>query len=229
MPVATDQLLETSAPDGIPASTAGYPRKRRQTRRRLVNAGIDVLAERGPGHMTAAQVAKSAEVAIGTFYNHFPTVDDLIEAIAHDLGRGVEIGGETLADIEHDAAHRVAIGVLQLLNMADETPQAAAAFAGLTATLPGFRSRIRGVVNQAISDGVAAGRFDTSPGESATNAVLGTSLQSMRSRLMGETSAADSPDVVRLVLRVLGTEPRDIDTILEQALASMAPTPSGDA
>ncbi len=179
--------------------------------------------------MTAAQVAKSAGVAIGTFYNHFPTVDNLIEAIAHDLGRGVEISGGTLADIEHDAARRVAIGVLQLLNMADETPQAAAAFAGLTATLPGFRARIRGVVNQAISDGVAAGRFDTVPGESATNAVLGTALQSMRSRLMGETTATDSPDVVRLVLRVLGTEPGDIDAILEEAMASMALAPAGAA
>lgn len=224
--MVTEQLLDKSAPDDLPASAAGYPRKRRQTRRRLVNAGIAVLSERGPGHMTAAQVAKSAGVAIGTFYNHFPTVDDLIEAIAYDLGRGVEISGEMLADIEHDAARRVAIGVLQLLNMADETPQAAAAFAGLTATLPGFRARIRGVVNQAIIDGVASGRFDTAPGESATNAVLGTALQSMRSRLMGETSAADSPDVVRLVLRVLGTEPTDIDAILEEAMTSMALAPS---
>ncbi|MEZ5340517.1 MAG: TetR/AcrR family transcriptional regulator [Acidimicrobiales bacterium] len=190
-----------------------------------MNAGIDVLADVGPGHLTAAQIAKSAGVAIGTFYNHFPAVDDLIEAIAYDLGSGVEISGETLADIEHDAARRVAIGLLQLLNMADETPAAAAAFASLTATLPGFRSRIRGVVNQAISDGVAAGRFDTLPSEAATNAVLGTALQSMRSRLLGETSASDTPEVVRLVLRVLGTEPGDIDAILEQSLTSLAAAP----
>ncbi|MEZ5375073.1 MAG: helix-turn-helix domain-containing protein [Acidimicrobiales bacterium] len=204
----------------IDLDTVGYPRKRRQTRRRLLNAGMAVLAERGPGHMTAAQVAKEAGVAIGTFYNHFPTIDDIIEAIANDLGRGVEISSDTLNEIEHDPARRVAIGVIQLLHMAEDAPAAAAAFGSLAATLPGFRGRIRGVINQAIAEGVAAGRFDITPGESATNAVLGTSLQSIRSRLLGETSAADAPDVVRLVLRVLGTSANDIDTIVDQSLAA---------
>lgn len=195
----------------------GYPRKRRQTRRRLLNAGTSVLAERGPRDTTAALVAKSAGVAIGTFYNHFHTIDDLIGAIAQDLGRGVEISGDTLAEIEHDPARRVALGVLQLLEMAENAPDAAAAFASLAAALPEFRARVRGVVGQAIADGVAAGRFDVSPGAAATNAVLGTSLQSVRSRLLGETSAEDAPDAARLVLRLLGTDPDEIDSIIEQS------------
>lgn len=202
-----------------PADRVGYPRKRRQTRRRLLQAGTAVLAERGPGHITAAQVAKTAGVAIGTFYNHFPTVDDVIEAIANELGRGVEISSETLTEIEHDPALRVALGVLQLLDMAEQTPDAAAAFASLVAALPDFRSRVRGVVNQAITDGVSANRFSVEPGPAATNAVLGTSLQSMRSMLLSETSRQDAPEVVRLVLRLLGTAPTEIDEIIEQAIS----------
>ncbi len=198
----------------------GYPRKRRQTRRRLLNAGTAVLAERGPGHMTAAQVAKAAEVAIGTFYNHFPTIDDLIEAIANDIGRGVEISSDTLELIEHDPARRVAIGVLQLLQMAEETPAAAASFVSLAATLPEFRARVRGVVTRAISEGVDAGRFEITPGQSATNAVLGTALQSVRSRLLGETTAADATEVAGLVLRLLGTDATEIDLIIEQSQAT---------
>ncbi len=208
------------APDTRVDEGAGYPRKRRQTRRRLLNAGTAVLAERGPGHTTAAQVAKSAGVAIGTFYNHFPTIDDLIVAIAHDLGRGVEISNDTLTEIEHDPARRVAIGVFQLLDMAENAPAAAAAFASLAAALPDFRTRVRGVVGQAIADGVAAGRFDVVPGPAATNAVLGTSLQSVRSRLLDETTADDAPEVARLVLRLLGTDPSEIDAIVEQSSTS---------
>ena len=163
----------------VPASTTrstdnvGYPRKRRQTRRRLLNAGAAVLAEQGPGHMTAGQVAAAAEVAVGTLYNHFPSVDDLIDAVAQDLGRGIEIGRDTLVEIEHDPGRRVAIGVLQLLQMAENDPVSAAAFVSLTAVRPEFRARVRGIVGQAIRDGVEAGRFDVGAGPAATNAVLG--------------------------------------------------------
>ncbi len=208
----------TIAPDD--ADRGGYPRKRRQTRRRLLNAGTAVLADRGPGNVSAAEIANAAGVAIGTFYNHFPSVEDFIDAVANDLGRGIEIGSDTLADIEHDPARRVAIGVLQLLRMADDDPASAAAFAALVAVRPEFRARVRGIVGQAIRDGVDAGRFDVAPGESATNAVLGTTLQAMRSRLLGETDPSDALDVARLVLRVLGTDEHETDAIIEHSLAA---------
>ena len=195
--------------------TVGYPRKRRQTRRRLLNAGAAVLAERGPGHVTAGEVATAAEVAVGTLYNHFPSVDELIDAVAHDLGRGIEIGRDTLAEIEHDPGRRVAIGVLQLLQMAEDDPVSAAAFVSLTAVRADFRARVRRIVGQAISDGVEAGSFDVQTGPAATSAVLGTTLQAMRSRLLAESSHGDAIEVARLVMRLLGAD--DIDTIVEQA------------
>ena len=66
------------------------------------DAGTAVLAERGPGHVTAGLIADGAGVATGTFYNHFATVDAFIDAVAADLARGVEIGRNTLSEIEHD-------------------------------------------------------------------------------------------------------------------------------
>ena len=179
---------------------------------------MTVLAERGPGHVTAGHIADAAGVATGTFYNHFATVDTFIDAVAHDLARGVEIGRDTLSEIEHDPARRVAIGVLQLLAMADSLPDSAAAFVSLAGLRPDFRARIRAYVDQAIRDGVEAGTFDVAPGQAATNAVLGATLQSMRSRGLGEIDGSESPDVARLVLRLLGTDTHRIDEILEHAV-----------
>jgi len=45
--------------------------------------------------------------------------------------------------------------------------------------------------------------------------VLGATLQSVRSRLLGESTHADAIEVARLVMRLLGAD--DIDTIVEQA------------
>ncbi len=205
-------------------ATIGYPRKRAQTQRRLLDAGMTVLAERGPGNVSAGQIASAAGVATGTFYNHFPSVDLFIDAIAQDLGRGVEIGTDTLSTIEHDPAVRVSLGVLQLLEMADRDPVSATAFVTLAAVRPEFRARVRRLVGQAIADGVEDGCFVVASHQAAINAVLGATLQSMRSRVLGETDHADAVPVAALVLRLLGTAPSDIDAKIDRARRTAAST-----
>ncbi len=212
--------VSPAAPASPPAAT-GYPRKRRQTRRRLLRAGTVVLVEQGPAQVTAGQIASAAGVAVGTFYNHFPTVDDFIASVADDLTRSIEIGRDTLNEIEHDPARRVAIGVLQLLELADTDPTSAAAFVTLTALRPEFRARIRALVGQAISDGIDAQVFDVTAGSAAINAVLGAALQSMRSRVLAETDHDEAPAVAHLVLRLLGVAEADIALAVADAQTSL--------
>jgi len=203
------------------SGSAGYPRKRRQTRRRLLQAGTTVLVERGPAQVTAGQIAAAAGVAVGTFYNHFPTVEDFIDSVAADLTRSIEIGRDTLNEIEHDPARRVAIGVLQLLELADTDPTSAAAFVSLTGLRPDFRARIRSIVGDAIGDGVETEVFAVDAGPAAVNAVLGAALQSMRSRVLGETSTDEAAAVAHLVLRLLGGAEADIATAIAEAQATL--------
>ena len=200
----------------------GYPRKRRQTQRRLLSAGMAVLAEQGPGNVSAGQIAAAAGVATGTFYNHFSSVDVFIDAVAQDLGRGVEIGTDTLAAIEHDPAVRVSLGVLQLLDMAENDPVSATAFVSLAAVRPEFRARVRALVGQAIADGVDDGCFEVSSHQAAINAVVGATLQSMRSRVLSETDHSEAAPVAGLVLRLLGVSARKIERTVDKALRAVA-------
>lgn len=199
----------------------GYPRKRAQTRGRLMRAGMKSLAAHGPDGATVGEIASAAGVAAGTFYNHFQSVPDLVDAIAEQLGLGVEIGQDALDTLEHDPAARVALGTLQLLDMANTDPTSAAAFAALVAAKPDFRARVRAIVGRAIADGVDAGRFDVEAGPAATNAVLGTALQSMRSRVLNESDGSDAIAVTQLVLRILGVGGNDITTVVARASESL--------
>ncbi len=212
--VAT-QMTEEDAP-------SGYPRKRRQTRRRLIQAGMHVLAARGTSSITAGEIATEAGVATGTFYNHFPTVDDFITEVAQDVMRGMEIERDTLATIEHDPARRIAIGLLQLLHMADTDPDSASTFVILSAVRPEFRAQARALVTQAIADGVEAGSLHVSIGPAATNAVIGATLQSMRSRVLGETDGSEAAEVALLVLRLLGMADAEAETIVTSAMRALA-------
>jgi AcrR family transcriptional regulator len=56
----------------------------RRNRARILAAAGEVFAERGPSASTE-EVARRAEVAIGTVFRHFPAKDDLLRAILKDL------------------------------------------------------------------------------------------------------------------------------------------------
>lgn len=55
------------------------------TRERLIKAALVVLEERGVQHLTLDMVAKQAEVSKGGLLHHFPSKDQLIEALIRYL------------------------------------------------------------------------------------------------------------------------------------------------
>jgi AcrR family transcriptional regulator len=57
-------------------------RSRAETRRRLLEAGTALFAERGLHDVTSAQIARRAGVATGTFYLHFADKEALFHEIA---------------------------------------------------------------------------------------------------------------------------------------------------
>jgi AcrR family transcriptional regulator len=195
----------------------GYPRKRAQTRNRLIRAAIECLASSTLDGLTISEVTGVAEVAVGTFYNHFNSLDELIDAAAEQLGAAVEIAKQTLDLLEHDPADRVAIGIYQLLALADSDPAGAAAFVNLVGTRPAFRARIRAIVGGALRDGSEAGRFSVPVRPAVLNAVLGTALQSMRSRFLGEVGADEAPEVVVLIMSMLGLDALEASDVAERA------------
>jgi AcrR family transcriptional regulator len=53
-------------------------RKKLQTRQVISDVATTLFMERGFDHVTVAEVAKSADVAVQTVFNHFPTKEDLL-------------------------------------------------------------------------------------------------------------------------------------------------------
>ena len=195
----------------------GYPRKRARTRRALIAAGMVVLADKGPDGATVGEIARAAHVSSGTFYTHFLSIDDLVEAITGELSTGVEIGRDTLNVIEHDPAMRVLLGASQLLSLVDEDPSSASAFVALLATVPVFRDRVRTLGSGAVADGISTGRFVEHDLMALTDAVLGSVVQWMRTGLVGK-GAARRParaDQLRIMLSIVGVDPAEAPALID--------------
>jgi AcrR family transcriptional regulator len=63
----------------------------------LLQAARVAVAERGP-ELVMEEIAKSAGVAIGTLYRHFPTRQDLLEAVFLDETKALKEYAEALAN-----------------------------------------------------------------------------------------------------------------------------------
>jgi AcrR family transcriptional regulator len=92
-------------PSNAPTPAPSPPRRAR-TRQRLLAAGESLFAERGLHGVTSHDIAASAGVAAGTFYNHFPDKAHLFREIAHqalqELDRRLQLQAEPERSFQDD-------------------------------------------------------------------------------------------------------------------------------
>jgi len=74
----------------MPGSATPTPRRARRsdfqrTRRRILDAARDLMADRGPESLTVSAVAHAAEINRTTAYQHFRTRDELVGAVTEEL------------------------------------------------------------------------------------------------------------------------------------------------
>ena len=75
----------------VPQDASKAPLNRRDRRRlelyeRIVEAGEALFEEQGYDETKVAEICERADVAYGTFFNHFPTKLDLLRALADHPG-----------------------------------------------------------------------------------------------------------------------------------------------
>lgn len=197
--------------------TRGHKKKER-TRRQLLDAAVDVIAERGEG-FSVSDVTARAQVANGTFYNYFTDRDELVDAVAVEVLATFADEAAVIVATEDPAARFATITALALTHVAENPDQARVllrldAVQAAMATGDPFRH-----LQADLAAGYAAGRFTVGSADAAVDVVLGSLLSAAR-RIV-DTGAG--PDHRRAVLEHLlaslglsGSEPTDL---AEQAMA----------
>ncbi len=203
------------------AETSGFDRptrRSRRTRAELVAAAVEVLEEEGVGALTVKAVTGRAEVAHGTFYHHFASIDDVLLAVVED------------------AMHRLSADMAENLATADDK---AWVLAGSLATFLSFMSghaAMGAMVDRpaVLADAIArvvepfarvdltnlidSGEVDSDRTERMANlwhwVIVGALAKSQ-----GQAAAAQRAiglDVIELVLRSLALAPERVDALLDR-------------
>ena len=93
-------------PEGTPAQRRELRAQGRQTMRRLLDAGLDVFAERGYHASRVDDVVRAARTSHGTFYLYFTNKEDLLRALAVECAQELTALAETIGPVTPDAAGR---------------------------------------------------------------------------------------------------------------------------
>ncbi|MEU5312603.1 helix-turn-helix domain-containing protein [Streptomyces sp. NPDC021562] len=211
--------MPTSAPPGN-----RFERRRAETRRALVRAARQILAESGDAGASIQAIAERADVGFGSFYNHFDSKAELFEAAVVDaLEEFGQAFDERLTGID-DPAELVADGFRLSARMADSHPELMQVLRrrGL-----GHIHSDNGLARRALRDlqvGIASGRFTALDPVVALSALGGTLLSLVELRFARPEMDGDEAAVnlAEMVLRMLGLPADDAHEVARRPLPDAA-------
>lgn len=232
---------------GTPAPAARGQRRKRETRRRLLQAAYELMADRGRAAVAINEITEAADVGFGSFYNHFESKDDIHAAVVDDVLTRFGEALSHIAEVLDDPAEILSASIRYVALRARREPRW-----GRFLVRSGFsiRDLSRGMGSFLLQDlkrGIDAGRFHSDDLTMTLLSVGGTAAATITAELElaahpDETGAlAAQPDLemtglaeraAATALRLLGLAPAEAAEIASRALPRMnlepgVPEPAG--
>jgi len=193
-------------------------RRRERTRSALIEAGRRVFADRGVEGATIQQITDTADVAKGSFYNHFASHDEILRAVVADtLGQLGQHLDRALAADGRDPAIVVAQSLRATLRACLGDPVLGAFLlrgaeaVDLAVAVLGERGR------RDLATGVASGRFQVADVELTATMIAGAAVAVLRKRLRAELPPSADARFVAAVLRLLGLSDDEAQAIASES------------
>lgn len=159
-------------------------RRRLRTRARLIDAARRIIAERGGiDAVPIAEITDAADVAIGSFYNHFPSRDSLFEAVVSETLEAHGQRLDALASEIADVAEFCAAGMRLTMRMVEADPIWGGFMVRMGTYIPELGWILGRRLVRTLLRGIQSGRF-TVANEATTMAVVtGALFGAMHARL----------------------------------------------
>ena len=213
--------------------TERVDRRRARTRAALLRAGQQLFSERSVDGVSIDDIVAAADVAKGSFYNHFPDKEALAAELSDAARASIEGLTARLSVDVADPAERLARALCAFARQAAENPVGAGAMLRLFlgAGIPDLPMN-RGV-RADVHAGVTGGRFNGLSVESGTLLTVGAA-QILVARILEQADSRERPaslarDLVFGLLRGLGLETASAKAIAAKASADIfaGPSPAG--
>jgi AcrR family transcriptional regulator len=198
-------------------------RKRERTRAELLGAARSLIAERGVAGLRVSDVTERTDVALGSFYSHFETKDEIVEAVVADAITALADAILDLGDQLDDPAEGMSVGVRQLVGLCRTEPELARLLIALEDAESRFEQMISPRARRIMDRGVASGRFAAGPGELLLTLAIAGVLSGIRAVMEGRAGAEAEHECATALLCLVGIPVAEAREIAWRAL----PRPRG--
>jgi len=205
--------------------------KRARTRAQLVAAARALFARQAVEAVTVDDVVREAGVAKGTFYVHFEDLRALTAAVADELVAAIDDLLQPVRLTIDDPALRIAYGCSCFIDRALADPSwagVAARMAAATATVGEVaRRRLLEDIKRYVKEARQGG--GTVSAELALEIVVGILLQVLSAIAEGRLSSRHRLGAIAAILRAIGLEARQLNSVLMRLPEPSETAPSHSA
>ena len=192
-------------------------RRRERTRNALITASRGLFGERGVDAVTIQDITDAADVAKGSFYNHFGSKEDVLRATAADvLTRVADRLDRNLAATDSDPAFVVGLSLYRTLRICLDDPTIGRFVLRIADAMTLFEASIGTRARRDLMQGRATGRFAFDDLELVITMLTGGAIALLTRRLAGDLSRAAETDFVALTLRTVGVADSDSRQVAKQ-------------
>lgn len=201
-------------------------RRRAQTRQKLADAARELIAERGVAGLRIAEITERADVALGSFYNHFESKEELVEEVVADTIKALAEAMVAPMQALEDPAEAVSFATRSFVRLTEENRELASLLVNLDRADARFEMAVQPIALGALDRGIAAGRFEVVNTHVALTGVVGGTLAVMRAILDGRYSPEIDVLHAQAVLRGIGLSPEDAREVATRELPSVEAGPA---
>lgn len=197
-------------------------RRQKATRRKLVTATHELVAEHGLDAVTVADITERADVGTGTFYNYFTSREAAIDAVIEDqiatLGRRLDAMSRYL----EDPAEIISTSLRHLMGTAISDPVWGKFIVNLGLAHPSLIAILGPRATRDMQIGINADRFDVPNVPMAADIIFGSLLAAIHAHHLSETASSDPTiDLAIYNLRMLGLSPDDASAVSHRPLPAL--------
>lgn len=197
--------------------------KRAKTRATIIDGALGLIRQKGPDAPTIEDFIAAAEVARGTFYNHFKTKDELLLALGSHVADAIDAQILPLFEGVDDPAQRIAIAIRQFVAVVRERPEWGEILVRtLHGAEGGWSEGMRRGVLADILEGKRLGLFHFDSTQAAVAIGIGALAMAIRTSLTQQTTAAFGETMAMMCLRALGMDTAQAERVARLPLGQAA-------
>lgn len=210
--------MRSAKTETMPPPPTRVEAKKQQARARLTRAAAELIAERGVEGLRLREITDAADIGFGSFYSHFETKEQLVEAVVIELI--ASLADKIISRVQQieDAAEAGSAAHRWFVRNATDDPQTAWLIVHLDRADVLFQQAILPYARPLFERGITSGRFKPMDVDIALTYVVGATLAVTRGVLEGRLPSDADVASAEVLLGALGLDPQQAAEVARREL-----------